>query len=168
MLRFVIASAIAFAGFASATAVRADHAPTFVVPSRPGVPIVINGRNVAWAVVEGDWGLFRPGHMPVTIIGGSPLMPDRMYRRRGTYYPAYGSQPERGRHEIEPPPDRMLPEPAESFSRNWSSHSEPQRELRPGEHMPRNRYNPNADVVPPTIADPNAFYPPILVVPRRP
>ena len=30
-----------------------------VIPGRPGVPIVINGLDVSYAVVEGDFGLAR-------------------------------------------------------------------------------------------------------------
>ena len=29
----------------------------FVIPGRPGVPIIINGVDASYAVVEGDWGL---------------------------------------------------------------------------------------------------------------
>ncbi len=49
-----------FAAFATALA-RADSGPVIVIPSRPGVPVVINGRDASYAVVEGDWGLARPG-----------------------------------------------------------------------------------------------------------
>ena len=30
-----------------------------VIPGRPGVPIIINGVDASYAVVEGDWGLGR-------------------------------------------------------------------------------------------------------------
>ena len=52
--------AIFVAGFSmlAATApVRAsDTGAVFVVPSRPGVPIPINGRDASWSIVEGDIG----------------------------------------------------------------------------------------------------------------
>ena len=109
-----------FAAFATASA-RADSGPVIVIPSRPGVPVVINGRDASYAVVEGDWGLSRPGAAPVTVIGGSPLLPNAVYTRRHAYHPKYGRVTERGRVEIEPSADRALPEPAESFSRSWST-----------------------------------------------
>ena len=89
---------VALAGFALAPVpVRADNGPVIVIPSRPGIPIVINGRDASYAVVEGDWGLSRPGAVPVTVIGGSPLVPNSVYRPRNSYIPRYGRAPERGR-----------------------------------------------------------------------
>ena len=117
--------AVALASFALAPApVRADNGPVIVIPSRPGIPVIINGRDASYAVVEGDWGLFRPGAAPVTVTGGSPVLPNEVYRRRNSYIPKYGRAPERGRYEVEPPADRALPEPAESFSREWSTSSD--------------------------------------------
>lgn len=116
---------VALASFALAPApVRADGGPVIVIPSRPGIPIIINGRDASYAVVEGDWGLSRPGAVPVTVIGGSPVLPNEVYRRRNSYIPKYGRAPERGRNEVEPAADRALPEPAESFSRSWSTSSD--------------------------------------------
>ena len=69
---------VALASFALAPApVRADSGPVIVIPSRPGVPVIINGRDASYAVVEGDWGLSRPGAVPVTVIGGSPVAAER-------------------------------------------------------------------------------------------
>src|SRR3954463_4605466 len=117
---------VALASFALAPAsVRADSGPVIVIPSRPGIPVVINGRDASYAVVEGDWGLSRPGAVPVTVIGASPVMPNDVYRRRNSYIPRYGRAPERGRYEVEPAADRALPEPSESFSRSWSTSSDP-------------------------------------------
>ncbi len=116
---------VALASFALAPApVRADNGPVIVIPSRPGIPVIINGRDASYAVVEGDWGLSRPGAVPVIVIGGSPVLPNEVYRRRNSYIPKYGRAPERGRYEVEPPADRALPEPAESFSREWSTSSD--------------------------------------------
>src|SRR5882724_156917 len=117
---------VALASFALAPApARADSGPVIVIPSRPGIPVIINGRDASYAVVEGDWGLSRPGAVPVTVIGGSPVVPNEVYRRRNSYIPRYGRAPERGRNEVEPAADRALPEPAESFSRSWSTSSDP-------------------------------------------
>ena len=60
---------------------RADSGPVIVIPSRPGIPVIINGRDASYAVVEGDWGLSRPGAVPVTVIGGSPILPNSVYTR---------------------------------------------------------------------------------------
>jgi len=153
--RVTVSFAVALSGFAAlATApARAEgEGPVIVIPSRPGVPVVINGRDASYAVVEGDWGLSRPGAVPVTVIGGSPILPNPVYTRRNSYHPKYGRAPERGRNEVEPPADRALPDPAESFSRSWSTSSD-------------------TDTVPATITDPATFpqnfNPPIVVDPRR-
>jgi hypothetical protein len=119
--------AVALTGFVALApaAAYADSGPVIVIPSRPGVPIIINGRDASYAVVEGDWGLSRPGAVPVTVIGGSPILPNPVYSRRNSYHPRYGRAPLRGRNEVEPPADRALPEPAEDFSRSWSTSSDP-------------------------------------------
>src|ERR1700712_5806899 len=94
---------VVLAGFASIAPARAEgEGPVIVIPSRPGIPVVINGRDASYAVVEGDWGLSRPGAVPVTVIGGSLLAPNEVYRRRNAYIPKYGRAPERGRYEVEP------------------------------------------------------------------
>lgn len=143
------------AAFATASA-HADSGPVIVIPSRPGVPVVINGRDASYAVVEGDWGLSRPGAAPVTVIGGSPILPNAVYTRRHSYHPRYGRAPERGRNEIEPAADRALPDPAESFSRSWSTSSDT---------------GPSNDSPPATIVDretyPQNFNPPVIISPRR-
>jgi hypothetical protein len=179
MLRVSVLSCVALcAGVAASVPAYADTAPVYVIPSRPGIPIIINGRDAAYAVVEGDWGLARPGHMPVTIIGGLPPFPSREYMPRNAYHPRYGRPPERGRNEIEPPPDRPLPDPAESFSRSWSSHGGPF----PFNAMPANSEdaaargtapatNAGSDVVPATINEPQPYNPTVIVAPglrRRP
>jgi hypothetical protein len=119
-------------------AARADEGPVIVVPSRPGVPVIINGVDASYAVVEGDWGLARPGAGRVTVIGGSPILPNPAYAPRYPYLPRYGHAPPRGRLEIEPPANRRLPRPAESYHRSWSTSSDPE---------------------PATITDPETFSP---------
>jgi hypothetical protein len=99
---------------------RADHQPVLVVPGRPGVPVIIDGRDVSWSVIEGDWGLYRPGAVTPTVT--YPYRPSVPYDgRRHGYFPATGKIPRYGRYEIEPPANRRLPEPAESFHRYWST-----------------------------------------------
>src|SRR5215475_14416163 len=95
-----------------------------VIPGRPGVPIIINGIDASYAVVEGDWGLAKGVHVQPTIYGGRYIA-ERQPADVGHYYPSLGLRPGYGRLEIEPPADRKLPKPAESYYRNWSSQSAP-------------------------------------------
>jgi hypothetical protein len=95
-----------------------------VVPGRPGVPIIVNGVDISYAVVEGDFGLGKGIHMQPTVYGGRHVEGEPNV---GHYYPSLGlgAKPGYGRMEIEPPADRKLPKPAESFHQSWSSQSEP-------------------------------------------
>jgi hypothetical protein len=129
----------------------AEGAPVFVIPGRTPGPIVINQYDARWAVVEGDFGLSRPGHGTQIVIGGRYVGPRRQVIR--SYYPTSSQKPELGRHEIEPSSNRELPKPAEDFSRNWSTKSS---EPVPPADLP----NPNAG---PEGVPAN---PPIVVVPQ--
>src|SRR5512140_1735627 len=102
----------------------ADSSPVLVIPGRAGVPIIINGIDASYAVVEGDWGLASRIHVTPTVYGGRFVDPAPQV---GHYYPSLGHRPGYGRLEIEPPADRRLPQPAESYHRSWSSQSTPQR-----------------------------------------
>lgn len=93
-----------------------------VVPGRPGVPIIINGVNASYAVVEGDWGLARGIHVQPTVYGGRYVDPEPNV---GHYYPSAGRAPGYGRLEIEPPKNRQLPKPAASYHDSWSAQSAP-------------------------------------------
>jgi len=101
----------------------ADGAPVIVIPGRPGVPIIINGVDASYAVVEGDWGLGKGVHVQPTVYGGRYIDPAPNV---GHYYPSAGRQPGYGRLEIEPPTNRRLPQPAESYHQSWTSQSTPQ------------------------------------------
>jgi hypothetical protein len=170
MVRWSFILTSGFAVVFAATAVRADSGPVIVIPSRPGIPIVINGQDASYAVVEGDWGLARPGAVPVTVIGGTPVLPNPVYTRRNSYHPRYGRPPPRGRNEIEPPPDRELPEPAENFSRSWSTSSDPTPVNDQGPSWPSVEppYDPSITVVPNINRKrPPGIYPPDRLHPRR-
>jgi hypothetical protein len=91
-----------------------------VIPGRAGVPVIINGIDASYAVVEGDWGLAKGIHVQPTVYGGRYLDNEP---RVGHYYPSAGQQPGYGRLEIEPPVNRTLPQPAESFHQSWSAQS---------------------------------------------
>jgi hypothetical protein len=95
-----------------------------VIPGRPGVPVFINGIDASYAVVEGDWGLAKGQHVQPTVYGGRYVDPEPHV---GHYYPSLGHKPGYGRLEIEPPANRKLPQPAESYHESWSAQSAPPR-----------------------------------------
>jgi hypothetical protein len=137
-----------------APALAADSGPVIVVPGRPGVPVIINGVDVTGAVIEGDFGLYRPHMVDPRIIAAPAWIAGRTYPGgsiQGSYYPTFGHEPGYGRHEIEPPADRNLPPPAKSFHRSWTSQSEPL----------------SADVEPPALSPPLIVSPQIYPGPRR-
>lgn len=118
-MRIGIALAI-LAGMTSAAS--AGGGFDIVIPSRPGVPIIINGVDASYAVVEGAVGLGRNGSLVPTVYGGRPIDP---VPNVGHYYPSMGHMPGYGRLEIEPPTNRKLPQPAESYHQSWSAQSAP-------------------------------------------
>jgi len=89
-----------------------------VIPGRPGVPVIINGIDASYAVVEGMFGLGKGTHVEPTIYGGRRIDP---VPHVGHYYPTLGQTPGYGRSEIEPPANRELPQPAESYHQTWTS-----------------------------------------------
>ena len=93
-----------------------------VIPGRPGIPVVINGVDASYGVVEGEFGLGKGVNNQPTIYGGRTV---DAVPNVGHYYPSLGSRPGYGRLEIEPPANRPLPQPAESFHESWSAHSAP-------------------------------------------
>src|ERR1700752_3544533 len=108
---------------AMTTSALADGGFELVIPGRPGVPVIINGIDASYAVVEGDWGLAKGIHVQPTVYGGRyvDVVPNVV-----NYYPSAGQMPGYGRLEIEPPANRRLPQPAESWHRSWSAQSAPQ------------------------------------------
>jgi hypothetical protein len=103
----------------TSTAWAGSSSPVIVIPGRPGVPIIINGVDASYAVVEGDWGLGKGIHVQPTVYGGRPVIEPTV----GHYYPSSGREPGYGRLEIEP---AGKPRPAESFHESWSVESQPQ------------------------------------------
>jgi hypothetical protein len=93
-----------------------------VIPGRAGVPIIINGIDASYAAVEGDWGLSKGTQVQPTVYGGRYIDP---VPQVGHYYPSAGHLPGYGRLEIEPPPGRRLPQPAEGYHQSWSAQSAP-------------------------------------------
>src|SRR6266568_879351 len=129
-----------------------------VIPGRPGVPIIINGVDASYAVVEGEWGLGKSEQVQPTVYGGRYVDPEPHV---GHYYPSAGHLPGYGRLEIQPPPGRRLPQPAESYHQSWSAQSaqqpaQPDVPLNPppiiyapqGDGMPQNFDGPPHDFRP--------------------
>ena len=104
----------------TSTAWAGSSSPVIVIPGRPGVPIIINGVDASYAVVEGDWGLGKGIHVQPTVYGGHLV---DWEPHVGHYYPSAGHQPGYGRLEIEPPANRKLPKPAESYHDSVSAES---------------------------------------------
>ncbi len=107
---------------AGAAALQASETgPVIVIPGRPGVPIIVNGRDISYAVVEGDWGLDRPSltdpHILYRYGRGALIGPSG-----GNYFPKTGRAPRVGRKEVDIP--RPL-HPAESFHRSFNAQSDP-------------------------------------------
>jgi len=100
----------------------ADSGGVIAVPGKPGVPVMINGRDATYAMVEGDWGLSRGVHVQPTVYGGWDYYEAPPV---GHYYPSLGRRPGYGRLEIHPSANRKLPQPAASFHRSWSAQSLP-------------------------------------------
>jgi len=101
----------------------AQREPVYVVPGRPGVPVYINGVDASWGVVEGQFGMDRPGVVAPTMIY-RPLVVSVPYSVPA-YFPKDDKHPGYGRLEVVPPPDRSLPPPAPSYFHSWSSQSAP-------------------------------------------
>lgn len=118
-MRAILALAILIG---TAAAAAADTGPLIVIPGRAGVPVMINGRDASYAVVEGEWGLAKHFKNADRVYGGW----DRYIGPEvGHYYPSAGRTPGYGRLEIQPPANRALPQPAESYHRSWSAQSAP-------------------------------------------
>lgn len=130
----------AFALAIAASSAFAQRAPVIVIPGRPDVPVYIHGIDASWGIVEGEFGLDRPNMATETVIW-RPYPPTLVFPAPG-YYPADGRRPRVGRLEINPPPNRVLPPPAPTYYREWSSGSAayPATQYAPG-------YTPNQPIV---------------------
>jgi hypothetical protein len=118
-MRIAIALALLLASGVAAFA--GDAGPVIVLPARPGVPIIINGREVSYSVLVGDWGLAKGLHYQPTIFPSNWQIIEKP--PVGHYYPHTGHMPGYGRLEIETPPQN-LPE-APTYYRSWSAESQP-------------------------------------------
>ena len=109
-----------------------SNGPVIVIPGRPGVPVIINGVDASYSVVEGDWGLDKGVHVQPTVYGGHPVEPMPPV---GHYYPTSGHLPGYGRLEIE---SAGKPKPAETFHQSWSAGSRQADPVMPLSQVPPN------------------------------
>ena len=100
-----------------------DKGPILVIPGKPGIPVIINGYDASYTIVEGDWGLNRPGQVSPVIVSG-PLISPSAYHA-GRYFPYLGTRPGYGRREVDVPPDQRRPRPAPAYHREWGVESQP-------------------------------------------
>jgi len=123
-MRFVYAALLIAVGASPALAQRG---PVIVIPGRPDVPVLMYGVDISWSVVEGEFGLDRPGLVTPTVIYRLPpaVVPYYGPAYGPGYFPSTGKQPGYGRLEVVPGPNRPLPPPAQSYRRSWSSNSAP-------------------------------------------
>lgn len=136
-----------------APAASASDGFNIVVPGRPGLPVIINGVDATYAVVEGEFGLGKGVNNQPTIYGGhfADVTP-----HVGHYYPSLGLKPGYGRLEIEPPANRKLPPRAASYHKTWSAESAP---LPPTEQEPGVPLYPPPVIVAPPGGGPRGFGP---------
>lgn len=103
------------------SAIASETGPVIVIPGRPGVPIIINGHDVSYAVIEGDWGLARPGQIEPQVIY-PPYRPTYVGPpNAANYFPKTGRKPRYGRLERDVP----RPQKAQSYNRSWGVASDP-------------------------------------------
>ena len=138
-MRSVIALALLISSTATAFA---GGGFDIVIPGRLGVPVIINGIDASYAAVEGEWGLGRGEQVQPTVYGGRYIDPEPQV---GHYYPSAGATPGYGRLEIQPPANRRLPQPAESYYQSWSAQSAPPRA------QPEIPFNPPPVIVAPQV-----------------
>ncbi len=96
-----------------------------VVPGRRDVPVIVNpyGLDASYTIVEGDFGLDRPAQVNPRIIAGPRVLPALV--RVKHYFPGFADPLSYARAPVEPRPGTTPPIPAQSYSRSWSTSSDP-------------------------------------------
>ena len=84
-------------------AARAADAPGFVIPGKPGVPVIINGYDASYSMSKATGDSIGPPAFH------RPSCPDHCWlpppaRYDGGYFPGDGEEPGYGRLEFVPPP----------------------------------------------------------------
>jgi hypothetical protein len=144
--RKIIVAIVAGGLCALAAPAFAQREPLIVVPPRPGVPVMMYGIDISGGIVEGEFGLDRPGQVAPTVIlpywprpfVWAPIRPfypgagrwrlstyeytpyEHAPYNRNPFYPATGHRPRSGRLEVIPPANRKMPKPAEPYYREWT------------------------------------------------
>ena len=121
----------------------AQREPVIVVPGRPGYQVMFWGQDVSGAVIEGEFGLDRPGNVGFTVLPPPRASYAGVAAPAAPYYPATGEKPRYGRLEVVPKPNRPLPPAAPTYYRSWTSESP---------HLP-------------ATAEPPAYPPPVILAP---
>src|ERR1700709_2396085 len=91
-----------------------------VIPGRPGVPIIINGVDASYAVVEGDWGLGKGGQVQTKVYGVGNQHP---VPNVGHYYPSAGLVPALVFFVLLSPAATTPPQGSESYHQSWGAQS---------------------------------------------
>ena len=133
-LRRVIGASACWLLAGTAIVQASETGPVIVIPGRAGVPIIVDGQDISGAVIEGDWGLARPGHVTPRVIyrydRGALIGPaPTTYYPPAAYYPKTGKKPLVGRREVDTP--RGIDRP-ESFFRATGAQSDPTPVTPPG------------------------------------
>lgn len=136
---------------------RAQNEPVIVVPGRPGVPVMMYGVDVSGAVIEGEFGLNRPGQVAPTVI--MPYVSPGVAAAPGAYFPSSGQQPAYGRLEVIPP-NRRGPQTGAPYFRVWGTESRPTPATSPLDNPPMVVVTPPAAERRPKAAPPPPAVPP--------
>lgn len=120
---------------------RAQNEPVIVVPGRPGVPVMMYGVDVSGAVIEGEFGLNRPGQVAPTVI--MPYVSPGVFAAPGAYFPSTGHQPAYGRLEVIPP-NRRGPQTGAPYFHTWGVESMPTPATSPTDNPPTVIVTPGA------------------------
>ena len=115
----------------SASAIASETGPVIVIPGKLGVPIIINGVDVSYAVIEGDWGLARPSYTAPTFIYRNFYPTEVGPPPAAGYFPKTGRAPRLGRLERDVP---RPPERPRSYNRGWGIESAPTPATIPSEY----------------------------------
>jgi hypothetical protein len=120
-LTLLVAACIAGGGVAMAS----ETGPVIVIPGRAGVPVMLNGQDVSYAVVEGDWGLNRPSQTDPVVIYRYFPPPPPYSQPPAHYFPTGGPPPRLGRKEADDIRPTSPNNPAPTQFREWGARSDP-------------------------------------------
>ena len=165
------------AGIGCAGIARADHQPAIVVPGKRGVPVIINGRDATGAIVIGDWGLYRPGHMAPTVIYRQPWIrypdyrhprPARRHYRYKRVHPRRHKwvRPIRRKAVVRSRPRHFFPGGTSPPMLGRHESDEPSSPSPPAEDFSRS-WSARSSPAPATIGQPPVVVAPVVVDPGR-